>query len=691
MDEMLERLNRIYPNSGFVEIPAYDPKRWEGREYNSHEDQKAAVNKWKSNPYDINVARKLVEMGRRIGWIIPEGFVCVDIDNTDDDRTQEYIENILKKFEVSYNYNYTSRGIHLIFSDSTKEIKTEAHMKCALNLTVDTRANGNGYIVLPCNDPHREWGKWSDFVEEIPYFLRPIMKNDTPSFIGMVDGDGRNDALWKWTNLLLSTHKLSKEEIEKSIRTINEYLFETGIPNKELYQTVLRDRTPKEIGVLDKQLKQRRISTGEYCNTIAEDFVTRFDIISYGQNIYRFNGTYYKRIETLELERMIHFDVDKTLASNVRTEIIKFILLKTQVRSEDFDKDWYKIACGNGILNLVTGEVTIPTKNDINTIYIPWNYNEDPPYSPRIDEFMKQLTNGDMLKMEFLYQVAGYCLLKKNYFEKFFVFRGEGGTGKSTYMNLIQKMVGGDRNCSHIGLDQFDKDYYISLTISKLVNIDDDVVDNKTMAGTGKFKSFVSGNPISVRQIYKEPIDYTPYATCMFSCNKLPKIMDSTSGMYRRIILIELNTHVEHPDPLFMTKITTLDMEYFLYKAVQGIIKAIEEGHFRITMSEKRLMSLFKRRQSAIVEWILDNNVTMGDIHNVRCRPLFQQFMEWCAQSNITSKVSAFQFKEEICALYDVSVEFENNVTGEVTPSSIRQQVFVKYGIFDKDALPSGI
>ena len=64
-----------------------------------------------------------------------------------------------------------------MFQDPTNSIKSDAITKCGLNITIDTRANGTGYIVLPCNDPHRKWGQWNDFVEEIPYFLLPLLKD----------------------------------------------------------------------------------------------------------------------------------------------------------------------------------------------------------------------------------------------------------------------------------------------------------------------------------------------------------------------------------------------------------------------------------------------------------------------------------------------------------------------------------
>lgn len=671
MDENLARLNRIYPNSKFVLISPFDKERWSKEKYDSSFDNKAALNRWKTKPLSYEEACDALEQGNRIGWVVPEGYVVIDIDNKDDPRSQDVINKILDKFEVMRSYNYTNHGMHILFKDPTRQIKSEAKMKCSLNIEVDTRANETGYIILPCNDPYRAWGDWNDFVEDIPYFMKPIVRKDTPSFIGMVNGDGRNDALWRWRGVLEVCHKLSDEEIEKSIRIINENLFDTPIPNPELFKSVLRNKDKDKKSPIDKLEKEN------IYNTIADDIVGKYDIVSYYSNFYKFDGVYYKPLTDIELERIIHFEVSQNINSAGRKEIIEFLKIKTQVSIENFNKDWHKIACKNGILNLVTGEVEPPNKSEINTIAIPYNYNDDPPYSYRIDQFMKEVSGGDPIKMMFLYQIAGYCLLKKNLFEKFFICKGEGGTGKSTYTNLLHKMVGGDINCSHIGLADFDKDYYLASTVGKLLNIDDDVVDGKILENTGRFKSIISGNVISVRQIYREVMDFVPYVTCIFSCNRLPRIMDKTTGLYRRMVLIELNHKVENPDPLFMNKVTDEDMEYFLFKAVEGIKIAIEEGRFRITHSELKLEELFKRRQSPLNEWLYENEISLADLHEHPCTVLYRQFIEWCDANGYSKKMTSATFKDDVCKLYDLQLGSKQR---EGAPP---QQIFYRHGQFD--------
>ena len=676
MDKMFERLNRIFPNSDYALIPPYDPEQWKGRGYDSSFDTKASINKWQTKPLSYADACEKIEQGFRIGWVVPKGVAVVDIDNKDNPRSQEYVEKLIEKFEVDCSWNYTSKGIHIIFTDPNQAIKTVARFKCGLNVQIDVRANHTGYVILPVNDPHREWGELNDINEELPYFLKPLLSNDnTQSFIGLANGDGRNDAMWRWRIKLEQCHKLDAKEVEKCIRIINENFFDQPMTNEELCKTVLRQKRNDR-----KDEKEERQNMH---NALAEELMSKIDIIYYGGHFYSFNGTYYKEIPTIEVEQNIHFQLSQQLSSSARNEIIEFLKVKTRLPDGELDKEWHKIACGNGTINLVTGELEPPNKSSYNTIHIPWKYRNDPLYSPLIDQFMKDITSGDPFKIEFLYQVAGYCLLKRNIFEKFFIMVGEGGTGKSTYANLLQKLVDSS-NCSHINLSQFDSDYYLATTLSKLLNIDDDMVDGQTLKDTGRFKSFVSGNEISCRQIYKDVLTFSPFATLIFNCNRLPRIMDRSTGLYRRMVLIELNHKVENPDPTFLDKVSETDMEYLFFKAVQGIMTAIEEGHFRINYSEDKLLYLFKRRQSPLNEWLYESNMTLGKLNGKRSSVLYSLFTDWCTRNGYTKIINAFSFKEEICALYDMELSLQ---ISEETNAPV--QVFFKRGNFDPDWTPN--
>ena len=127
---------------------------------------------------------------------------------------------------------------------------------------------------------------------------------------------------------------------------------------------------------------------------------------------------------------------------------------------------------------------------------------------------MKFVSNGDISVMNQLYEIAGYCLIRRNNFHKFFVLVGGGGTGKSTYCNLIRRMFK-PRYVSNVALSQFDQDYHLSTLIGAMVNIDDDASNEKVLKDAGRFKSAVAGMPILVRPIYSEPIELDCMATLL--------------------------------------------------------------------------------------------------------------------------------------------------------------------------------
>ena len=94
----------------------------------------------------------------------------------------------------------------------------------------------------------------------------------------------------------------------------------------------------------------------------------------------------------IDLERMIHYEVSENIPQEGRKEIMSYLALKTLIEPHDVDKVWHRIACGNGILDLVTSELCEPNKEEKNTIAIPWNYVSDPQHSPKIDEFMAHIS-----------------------------------------------------------------------------------------------------------------------------------------------------------------------------------------------------------------------------------------------------------------------------------------------------------
>lgn len=663
MDGMLERLNKLYPDSKYVKIPKYDPSKFEGRIYNSKEDAKTPMNSWKQNPLRYEDALTAAEAGYRIGWIVPKGYVVVDVDNKDNPDSQKYLFKTLDKWKVVYSYNLTSKGAHILMKDPSCKIKSIAGEKCALNIEIDTRANETGYIVLPTNDPHRKWGELIDIkrLDCIPSWLKPIgVYKGTPSFIGLGSGS-RNTELFRWTGNLRRTQQLEQKDIEAAIKSINEDFLEEPLPPKEI-QTIIR--TENGAGMSDsddedgstpkkKSAKQTPKDRAKEYYDLADTIVNMYDILYSAGDMYRFNGNYYSKLDELDIENIITEDCGRIFTKGGRKEVIEFVKIRAKANAEDLNRSPFKIACKNGVINLFTGMLEDAERTDYNTIFIPHNYNPDPPYSKRIDSFMLDVTGGDPCKIKFLYEIAAYCLCKKNFLEKFVIIQGEGGTGKSTYLNLLQRLCG-EMNCAHIELSKFDADFHVANLNGKLVNICDDLAETRPLENTGTLKSIVSGNIISAKPIYKDVINFVPFCTLVFACNKFPYIADKSSGLFRRMILVQLDKKIENMDRMFMDHITEQDMEYFLFKVVEAAGNIISSKKLSIELSEQSLSLQFKRRQSPINEWVYEKNITLADLNNRTPFEMYSMFKDWAVQNGYNKIPAAFTFREDICSLYKI-------------------------------------
>ena len=525
----------LFPKAKFVKLARFNEEELydEGTRKNN---KKPIDGRGLDHPLNVGEAKNAVEDGYRVGWIVPNNYIVIDIDNKDNPKSAITLEKVLYTKGVKFWSNESKQGTHFIFKNTEEVMKnkgTFAGNLTPLGIRADGRGSNKGYIILPANDEqNRAWKDWSaEDVDELPFFCRPLRpaREDDPIFIDMPDGGG-SDAMVKIRGIACTTNMITNEQSVECLRIINEIIWTNPMPPKMFEATVAREMKYENV--------QKADGTGPSSDNkwrlLAEDLIKAYDLIALGDTIHIYEHGQYRPFTAPELQSFILYKGDMNATASQRKETIEFIKALAQKSYDEINKDYAIIAVKNGMLDLNSGIITPHSKENYNTIYLDWEYKEDVEYSEIIDEFMKQISDGDYKKMQFLYEVAGYCLLKRSIFEKFFIFKGTGGTGKSTFCNLIVKMVG-KNYVSNVKLNQFDQDYYLATMIDKLVNIDYDASDKKTLEDSGRFKSIVCSEPVAVRQIYEAVVEMRSCATVIINANHMPKIADKSDGLYRRI------------------------------------------------------------------------------------------------------------------------------------------------------------
>ena len=653
-----EKFGKLFPNAKFVKLAPLNEE--ELHDEGTRKQNKTPIDgRGLNHPLSLGEAQNWVTDGGRVGWIVPNKYIVIDIDNKDHPKSASVLEKVLYMKGVKFWSNSSKQGIHFIFKNDSEVMKNKGTFAGALTplgIRADGRGSGKGYIILPANDEqHRQWKDWaSEDIDDLPFFIRPLRpaKDDDPIFIDMPQGGG-SDALVKIRGIACKSNMITNDQSVECLKIINEIIWTNPMPPAMFEATVARempyDNVQQADGTGPSKQNQWRL--------LAQKLIKDYNLIALGDTIHMYVNGHYRPFSPHELQTFILEKgyIDATAAN--RKETIEFITALAQKDYREINKDYAIIAVKNGMLDLNSGTLTPHSPDNYNTIYLDWEYKEDVEYSELIDDFMKQISNGDAKKMQFLYEVAGYCLLKKSIFEKFFIFKGTGGTGKSTFCNLIMRMVG-KKYVSTVKLNQFDQDYYLATMIDKLVNIDFDASDKKTLEDSGRFKSITCSEPVSVRQIYAAVVEMVSCATIIINANHMPKIADKSDGLYRRMILVEIDHKIKNPDPKFLDKITDSDMEYFFYKAVQGIHMTLQRGGFTINTSEENLKLKFQIGQSNIKKWLQSYQYTIKDLVHKQTTQLFQDYKTFCIENNCNSSTKS-NFIDDLLVETDLLLDFD--------------------------------
>lgn len=644
----LVEFNKCFPDSKYREIGPY----YSGDNHTEYQRSKAPINT------SILSFEEIKNTPNRIGWIIPKEYIAIDLDNK---LEAAKLYNVLQHFNVSYTFMGSKHGGHFIFKND-KNYGQGTKLATAIGLTIDTRSQEKGYIILPYNDPDRFWGTLTDKNDALPYYIRPLRGMKLcADFVDMTEGHRNDELLKHFLNLKDYASELNLEEKVESIKILNKLILKDPLDDVDLMSTVLREEmvnrpslsdTGDDISIPSASKRAARLEA------IASKFTTDNKCITVNDHLYMFNGKFYEKTSDGTAYQILHAGYDKTMLSGDRNEVLKFVKLKTFVDSMELDKNWNEIVVKNGILNLSNLELYPHNSNVYNTVCVNYNWNPNVNYSPIIDSFMNQISTGDEHKKTFLYEIVGYTLLRKPVFGKMFLLYGGGGTGKSTFLNLIRKLIG-DIYCSYLTLSDMEKEFLPAEMFGKLVNLGDDI-DAKILKDTGMLKSVITGETVTVHRKFEAPFNFNNFAKLIFTCNKLPVINDRTTGIYRRLSIVEINKKIEKFDPFFLFKITDEDMEYLLYNGVKALRDALERNSLSEDDGMTARLQAFRLEQSSVMQFVEDSNI-LSNVNFAPTQTVYDLYAEYCKRNGYKLFTKS-NFLSEFCDEY--GFEIKNTTRG---------------------------
>ena len=206
---------------------------------------------------------------------------------------------------------------------------------------------------------------------------------------------------------------------------------------------------------------------------------------------------------------------------------------------EDFDADPMLLGSPGGTVDLRTGDVRPARPEDC----ISKSTTVAPAAGAPVRwlQFLAEATGNDDELVRFLQQIAGYALTGNIREHCLFFIYGDGGTGKSTYVNTLTKILGNYAQTAP--MDAFVASTYdrhptdlAMLAGSRLVTA------NETETGrawaAARIKSLSGGDPISARFMRQDFFTYHPTFKLVFVGNHAPNLQVVDEAIRRRFHVV---------------------------------------------------------------------------------------------------------------------------------------------------------
>ena len=139
--------------------------------------------------------------------------------------------------------------------------------------------------------------------------------------------------------------------------------------------------------------------------------------------------------------------------------------------------------------------------------------------------------------------------------ELLIITTGVGGSGKSTFLNIVKQLF--DNDCSFATLSDLSNEFMLAESIKHRIICSTELA--KGEIDCRKIKQLVSKEPIMINPKHKTPEERMTQSVLFFCCNKAPKIDVTDTGILRRIIFYERNTKINNPNFALRDKVYTFD------------------------------------------------------------------------------------------------------------------------------------
>lgn len=300
----------------------------------------------------------------------------------------------------------------------------------------------------------------------------------------------------------------------------------------------------------------------------------------------------------------------------------------------------------NGFFDPVTGKI-IPHDPKYKAVnQIPHAYDPaDQPDGAAVEEWLSFIV-PDQDDRAMLLEFAGYSMTRDVRQQKFMILNGEGGTGKSTVIRMIEAVIGSN-NLSSISLSELTQRFSSYGLLGKLLNSCADL-EISALEDTSTLKKVLGEDTLRGEAKGKDAFPFKSYAKLIFSCNELPIVKaEKTNGFYRRLLILTMNRVPAVVKPDLFDQLRD-EIDYFIHLSVEALTRMYARGTILASNNSAQAVERL-RMDSDTVEAFLQEETHKVQGVRVERGQLFQRYQDYCFASDRTALTRNNFFKSVRC------------------------------------------
>ncbi|MEG1464701.1 MAG: phage/plasmid primase, P4 family [Mucinivorans sp.] len=445
---------------------------------------------------------------------------------------------------------------------------------------------------------------------------------------------------------ILNTVTESINQFSQKVRDIVQVTLNNILSNIKPLDFASLKRSSDKVNVIDKY-----VHTIKNLCSIAQSIGSPIKYTN--QSVYLYNGRYWSLVPKDTCEHFLGavaeasgFDYSKANYYCTKSKLFKQLQAEAYCEPEKQDTLTTFINLNNYTLRVSTNGIEMnPHSADDNLHYcLEFDYNPSAA-CPIFDKFLDEVL-PDKEAQRLLLEYMGYIFIKGLKLEKVLVLLGKGANGKSVLFDVITALVGKHNTTNFkVGDLTYDRNYCRIKIENKLLNYDTDL---KNSINAADFKILASNEPISARDIYKEPQMIYNYAKLIFNTNELPDNgAESSDGYLRRFLILTFEVTIEESkrDVNLSKKIIASELAGVLNRALEGAQRVIAQKGFSYCLASNQAIREYQEEISPVKEFIRVKQYRASDEHRITLRNLYSEFQIFYEDF---SEIGFKQFSKEL-------------------------------------------